>query len=327
MAIDGYADLSIEVGHAYLGELADKPWLPDASAASAAFWIKPIIEALGSRKVSVCLMVDDYFVARGGIDPADAEVKFAEAFERAGLPLDYVAHEADLADVAADVRAMIQPQPRFGELAHEQPSGEMNTLKDSAGRWVSSGWVSNGDPVRKQSVDRGFRIAGAATAAVKEYVRPEHRTSMALEVQIYKSDKNETEWACPFLAACWQLVRLGALRDEDNQLVFPKRLRRLREDTAPFHAHKTLSLIPSSMLRVEHAVRVILSQLDLDERFRKECEGMEKHRRAQALKQARTKGAANSASVAASFDINSLISYMFAPETFHESLIAPERKR
>lgn len=314
-----YAQLSVEVGHVYLGELQD-PSLVGSAAAAAAFWIKPVLDKVGRANASVCLMIDDYFPARGSIDPDEAAALFIAAFEEAGLALDYVAHEADFAVFAEDVRARIQPQPRLGEMSFGEPGGFRNDLKDSSGRWLRSGWISNGDPIRAERGARdGFALFDRAAKTDETLGRPEHRTSMALEVQIYDTPKGDAVvWSCPFLAACWQLVRLGALRDDNNEPRFPERMRQLRDDAPPFHARRTLTLLPPSMLRVEHAVRVILSQLDLDSRFVAEQEGLAKHLAAMARK--RVKSKSGEAPPPRLYDVNEAIAYVFADERFHDAL-------
>jgi len=314
-----YAQLSIEVGHVYLGELED-PTLVAAAASAAAFWIKPVLDKIGRDNASICLMIDDYFPARGAVDPNEAAPLFISAFEEAGLALDYVAHEADFAEFAEDVRTRIQPQPRLGELSFGEPGGFRNDLKDANGRWLRSGWISNGDPIRAERGARdGFSLFDRASTESDAQGRPEHRTSMALEVQIYDSPKgDQVMWSCPFLAACWQLVRLGALRDENNEPRFPARVRQLRDNAPSFHARRTLTLLPPSMLRVEHAVRVILSQLDLDQRFVAEQEGIAKHLAAVSRK--RGKGKPGEAPTHRPYDINESLAYVFADERFHEAL-------
>ena len=85
-------------------------------------------------------------------------------------------------------------------------------------------------------------------------------------------------WSCPFLAAVWQLPRLGLLRHQGRAVAVPvawadewpgdwERLPavvRLSADAPPFFAYRTLSILARRFLPVEHAVRTILSQVAVD---------------------------------------------------------------
>lgn len=86
-------------------------------------------------------------------------------------------------------------------------------------------------------------------------------------------------WSCPFLAAVWQLLRLGLLRDEGRVPLPPVPLEggwpgdwdrlpavvRINPQAAPFSAYTTLSVLSPRFLPVELAVRTILSQVAVDD--------------------------------------------------------------
>lgn len=77
----------------------------------------------------------------------------------------------------------------------------------------------------------------------------------------------------------WQLARLGLLRDEGEAVLVPQphtatgfpdswdelpSLLRLNAGADPFAAYRTCSVLPTRFLPVEHAVRVILDQIEVD---------------------------------------------------------------
>src|SRR5207245_1777943 len=77
------------------------------------------------------------------------------------------------------------------------------------------------------------------------------------------------------LAAAWQLLRLGMVRNNGANVVHPVQhdgqafpstwaelppITTLRANATPFCAHRTFSALPSRFLQVENAVRVILAQ-------------------------------------------------------------------
>ncbi|MFG1921095.1 SCO2525 family SAM-dependent methyltransferase [Cryptosporangium sp. NPDC048952] len=85
-------------------------------------------------------------------------------------------------------------------------------------------------------------------------------------------------WSCPFLAAIWQLLRLGALGDLGAGVGQPidwcgrplprywwelPPVVRLRTDAAPFIADRTLSLLSTAYAGVEEEAQVLLERLAL----------------------------------------------------------------
>jgi hypothetical protein len=96
---------------------------------------------------------------------------------------------------------------------------------------------------------------------------------------LWSEDPRRT-WSCPFLASVWQLARLGLLRHRGEPVLEPRGLRpdqtlpeswnalppllRLNDSAAPFAAYRTTSVLPSRFLPIEHAVRVVLSQVEAD---------------------------------------------------------------
>jgi hypothetical protein len=265
------AHLSVEIAHVYLGELTEKT-ASDAVAA-AIDRVSPVVDRMikdHGRTVSTCILIDDYFESKGPT-PEQAVGIFRNVAARAGFRLDWIAFEADCAVAADYFFDNLYPQPIFGESSHGELYGEPNRLSRSG-----QSWISNGDPTRETKAPRSRRFLGEEAKYLPGKVRPEIATSIALDVEIAKaepqSDDSALLWSCPFLAACWQLIRLGCWREPSGGMLAPKRLLAVSDLPPPFFARRTLSHLPSRYLRVEHAVQVILAQLAIDDRARMEID-------------------------------------------------------
>jgi hypothetical protein len=101
------------------------------------------------------------------------------------------------------------------------------------------------------------------------------RHSIFIDVELWDELDGHRTWSCPMLAAVWQLVRLGVLRDQGRAVVTPQdwtdprfpddwddlpAVIRLNPRAAAFSAYTTLSVLSPRFLPVELAVRTILSQ-------------------------------------------------------------------
>jgi hypothetical protein len=263
------AHMSVEIAHIYLGELTEDT---AGDAVSAAIdRVGPVVDRMTrdhGRTVSTCVLIDDYFESKGPTPEQAVEI-FKNAAARLGFRLDWIAFEADCALAADYFFDKLYPQPRFGESSHGGVHGEPNRLSRSG-----QSWVSNGDPTRQTKAPRSRRFLGEEVKYPAGKVRPEIATSIALDVEIAKagSQGDDLIWSCPFLAACWQLIRLGCWREPSGGMLAPKRLLAVSERPPPFFARRTLSHLPSRYLRVEHAVQVILNQLTIDDRARREID-------------------------------------------------------
>lgn len=263
------AHMSVEIAHVYLGELTEET-AGDALAA-AVDRVGPVIDHMTKsrgRTVSTCILIDDYFESKGPT-PREAVEIFRNAAARLGFRLDWIAFEADCALAADYFFDNLYPQPRFGESSHGGLYGEPNRLSRSGQLWIS-----NGDPTRETKAPRSRRFLGEETKYLPGKVRPEIATSIALDVEIAKAGSQDGDlmWSCPFLAACWQLIRLGCWREPSGGMLAPKRLLAVSDRPPPFFAQRTLSHLPTRYLRVEHAVQVILAQLTIDDRARREID-------------------------------------------------------
>jgi hypothetical protein len=145
---------------------------------------------------------------------------------------------------------------------------------------AQSGWLCNGR--RSSEHEPAQAMRGRTYEPPEEFGRREH--SIFLDVQLWSTQLVDgvtvTRWSCPFLAAVWHLLRLGMLRYHGAAVVDPQQWHgepwprrwhevppvvQLTPDAAPFAAYQTLSMLPKRYLGIEHAVRLVLDHLDLDE--------------------------------------------------------------
>ncbi|WP_084011121.1 SCO2522 family protein [Pseudofrankia sp. DC12] len=262
------AHLSVEVGHFYMDELlngdepirarfaAVRPWL-DAARASVRSTSRP--------RVSTCFLIDDYFYAR--TNPADIMPRLLAAAEASGVTIDYVAreagcYEADNVDLAALTAARLVDEPAPKTNGSRPPTHQ-------------SGWLSNG--ARSSPDDGGQALRSRSWEPPQEFGRRNH--SIFLDVELWR-DERDRLWSCPFLAGIWHLLRLGVLRNFGEPVAQPQlcsptqdwpsawddlpAVMQLREGADPFSAYHVLSILPRSYLPIEHAIQVILGQLDLE---------------------------------------------------------------
>lgn len=293
--------MSIEVGHFFMKTLEEgegpilaqfqrvKPWL-DAARNS--------VDSGGKTpRISTCFLIDDYFQRE--VDPDEPKLRADQLMERilrlseqAGVQIDYVARESAcarrrdgfaIAELVAD-RLLEEPEPGL----------------DTGGRppTKESGWLSNGRPARESTVLNAMQAHD--WGALLEYGRRNH--SIYLDVELWRdgaepgADEEEVLrrrlYSCPFLAAVWQLVRLGLLRDNGEPALavtdfqgewpaewsqFPE-IVKVNPAATSFYAYHSLSIMPQHYLPIETAVRNVIDHflyqrdvaLKLDERARKE---------------------------------------------------------
>ena len=268
------AHLSIELGHLYREDLqpddlnsdnrrlvdhfqAVRPWV-DALRRSTA-------ESLPGRapRVSTCFLVDDYF---GGFSsPAELVPKLVAAAGEAGLVIDYLARESGCAEagglsLAELVEARLVDDPPPGSTGARPPARE-------------TGWLCNGErsPVSVEALSdvHGWR------PPVENGAR---NHSIFVDVELWNVQNGTRVWSCPFLAAVWQLLRLGLLRNMGEPVAAPARrpadlparwtelpvVVQLTPDAAAFSAYRTASVLGARFLPVELAVRTILGQVHVD---------------------------------------------------------------
>jgi hypothetical protein len=190
------------------------------------------------------------------------------AAKREGLEIDYLARESACATAGSVSPASLT----LGSLVTEPVPGT------TGGRppLTETGWLTNGQ--RSPSTARGEAMSRRTPwQPPRESARRRH--SIFVDVELWDERDGHRTWSCPMLAAAWQLMRLGLLRDQGRPVVtpqdwtdpcFPDSLDdlppviRLNSSAAAFAAYTTLSVLSPRFLPVELAVRTILSQFASD---------------------------------------------------------------
>ncbi|MDR7273841.1 SCO2522 family protein [Catenuloplanes atrovinosus] len=262
--------LSIELGHLYMEDFAAGPERLRAQFRRVRPWAEALrrMEADSrpgqATRISTCFLIDDYFAPFGS--PAEVLPALVSAAEESGLRIDYIAREsacaaADGVEVARIVEGRLVADPPRGTNGSRPPTHQ-------------SGWLSNGEPP-----STGVAVSEAMDAhpgwqpprqnAVKNH-------SIYVDVEIWQEHKTGRLWACPFLAAVWQLLRMGLLRDHGEPVWRPEPVTpaelpgtwhempavvQWEPRAAPFAAFRTASVLDTRFIEIEQAVRVILSQV------------------------------------------------------------------
>jgi hypothetical protein len=99
------------------------------------------------------------------------------------------------------------------------------------------------------------------------------------DIQSLDEDSAGREWSCSFLAAVWQLSRLGLLDNASRNYMTPQKwevgnppsrwgdlpsIIQMNHDATPFQAYRTISILDSRYLSVEATVRAILKQVSIE---------------------------------------------------------------
>jgi hypothetical protein len=275
-----YSHLSVELDHLYMEDfLLGKDHLRKRIKQIAP-WYRTAITAFTERhldgnrsapRISTCFLVDDYFSDL--IPPSELIPQLQEAADAENLRIDYLAREsacavADGVELARLVAGRLVSIPVPGTNGSRPPTAE-------------SGWLSNGQ-----------RTPGEPAAALRPRpwqppVEAEAKThSIFLDVELWDERDGKRRWSCPMLAAVWQLLRLGLLRDHGRTVIQPRPLPaelpgewsamppvvQLNPQANHFHGYRTLSLLDDRFLPIEHAVRVILNQVAQDSEVMKRVE-------------------------------------------------------
>lgn len=264
-----YSHLSIELDHLYMEDLQRdqdhlrerlarvRPWFDAAQQSFAARYpgVRP--------RISTCFLIDDYFSDL--IKPAELVDRLRDAAEAAGLRIDYLARESACASTGSTspaelVAARLVPVPTQGATGSRPPVAQ-------------TGWLSNGRPSPAAP-----NLAMRSPAWQPPLEADKRRHSVFVDVELWDEPDGTRVWSCPMLAAVWQLVRLGLLRDQGRALVRPQpppdvlpdtwsampAVTQLNPRATAFHGYRTMSVLEDRFLSVEHAVRVILNQVKQD---------------------------------------------------------------
>jgi len=264
--------VSVEIGHLYMEDFADGEDAVERAFAAAAPWVRAaqIPRAIGCGKktarVSTCFLVDDYFSRFSS--PAAVIPMLQAAAQQEGLEIDYLAREsacagADGISLANLVLGSLVTEPVPGTTGGRPPLTE-------------TGWLTNGQ--RSPSISWGEAMAKRLPwQPPRESARRRH--SIFVDVELWDEHDGCRTWSCPMLAAVWQLMRLGLLRDQGRPVVRPRDwmdprfpdswddlppVTRLNPKATAFAAYTTVSVLSPRFLPVELAVRTILSQFACD---------------------------------------------------------------
>jgi hypothetical protein len=259
--------LSLELGHLYMEDLAAGEAAIRKTFATVAPWATAaqIPRAIGCDKryarVSTCFLIDDYFSRFSS--PADVIPMVLSAAEGEGLQIDYLALESSCAGTPGDGPANLV----LGRLVTEPVPGTTGARPPL----TESGWLTNGQ--RSPSTSRGEAMAKRPVwQPPQESARRRH--SIFVDVELWDEHDGQRTWSCPMLAAVWQLLRLGLVRNQGRPVLMPQDwtgvwpdswqemppITRLNRAAAPFAAYTTLSALSPRFLPIELAVRTILGQ-------------------------------------------------------------------
>jgi hypothetical protein len=263
-----WSHLSVELGHLYLEDFVGGPEVLAGLMRQVAPWAQAagatIIAA--QPRLSTCFLVDDYFSTP--IPPAEAIPMLLAAADSVGLTIDYLVREsacavADGVPLAELVTGRLVPDPPPGW------TGSRPTTQDS-------GWLCNGvRSPRPAEASQAMRVPRPWEPPSENGLK---RHSVFVDVELWSDEADGRLYSCSFLAAIWQLLRLGLLRMRGEAVLVPRRwdgewpdtwsalppVIQLTEQARSFTAYRTFSVLPNSFLHIEHAVRTILSQVAVE---------------------------------------------------------------
>ncbi|MGH3701450.1 MAG: SCO2522 family protein [Pseudonocardiaceae bacterium] len=276
------AHFSIELGHLYMDDFVAGIDL-ERYFAQVAPWVRAArqdcAESLQSRKgkpgqhtreprprISTCFLIDDYFTRFSS--PAEIIPALVSGARAAGLEIDYLARESGCAhaedvDLASLVMGRVVPDPPLSANGSRPHPTEV-------------GWLSNGErSPADDAVREAMETVGTWVPPTQNSAR---RHSIFVDLELWDEKNGHRKWSCHFLAAVWQLLRLGMLRHNGDGVALPQLWKRalpddwddipaviqLNSTAAPFSAYRTFSILSTRFLPIELAVRTILSQVAVD---------------------------------------------------------------
>lgn len=266
-----FSHLSVELGHLYMEDLVRGP-----EALTEHFTrIRPVFDQLRERvatrwgrrpRISTCFLVDDYFSRLRS--PAELIPELLAAAAEAGVGIDYLARESGCAHTGTLSPAEIV----LGRLVSDPAPGTDGTRPPT----LETGWLSNGEREHEEGISE-------AMASLRSWRPPRENSarmhSIYMDVELWHEHTGERIWSCAYLAAVWQLLRLGVLRDQGRPLVRPAvwgdrpypadwsdlpPVIQLAPRAQPFAAYRTHTILDTRFLPTEAAVRMILNQVSLD---------------------------------------------------------------
>lgn len=281
------AHLSIELGHLYSEDFAGGPEQLRRAFALVAPWAEAArrIGAAGAGgkapRVSTCFLVDDYFGTLG--PPAEVVPQLLAAAAESGLEIDYLARESGCVEADGVPLARL-----VAERIVADPPPETTGLRPPV---TETGWLCNGQRSPGGTAAEAMEPVDGWRPPVQNAAR---RHSVFVDVQLWDEHRGRRTWSCAYLAAVWQLLRLGLLRSRGARVAVPQprpgelpeqwdqlpAVVALNPRAAPFCAYRNVSILPGQFLPTEQAVRTLLSQVAVDAdaarqaRERGEAEGL-----------------------------------------------------
>ncbi|MCC5581520.1 MULTISPECIES: SCO2522 family protein [Microtetraspora] len=263
--------VSIELGHLYMEDFQAGPERLREQFRQVAPWAETMRRSWQSRvpggraRVSTCFLIDDYFSRFS--TPAELVPMVLEAAAECDLTIDYLARESACAE-ADGVKLARLVEDRLVT----DPPADTNGARPPV---TETGWLCNG---ARSPHGGAVQAMGSARGWEPPAQNAKRRHSIFVDVELWDTDSRGRTWSCPFLAAVWQLLRLGLIRNEGELPVRPRprgpsfpsdwdelpAIVQLNPAAAPFSAYSTLSVLSSRFLPVELAVRTILSQVFVD---------------------------------------------------------------
>jgi hypothetical protein len=265
--------VSVELGHLYPEDWAGGRRSLATALEDAVPWAraaKDAVRVTGHRpRVSTCFLVDDYFGDLPGPDQLVPDL--LSVATELGITIDYLAREAACAE-ADGPGGRVSPATLLVAQLVEEPPPPGTGERPAA---VESGWLCNGARSPSQQSRQALDTPPAWAPPRQSAAR---RHSIFVDVQLWDDVNGVRTWSCPLLAATWQSLRLGLLRDRGVAPVSPEPapsrwpdnwsrippVVRLQDRADPFSAYTTLSVLSPRFLPVELAVRTILGQVQQD---------------------------------------------------------------
>ncbi|MCX5263403.1 SCO2522 family protein [Streptomyces sp. NBC_00199] len=303
-----FSHLSLELGHLYMEDFAVGAERLRRHFAAVRPWVDAARSTVrtpdGRRpRISSCFLIDDYFSRLS--TPAELIPPLLEAAAAAGLTIDYLARESGCATAEPAHRERGPLAESVLQRLVESPPPDSNGYRPPVSR---TGWLTNGQRTPSRRTSAALDASDVWQPPSENLARGH---SVFLDVELWNGPEDRRTWSCAFLASVWQLARLGLLRHDGEAVLSPvpwdhdafpadwdalPAVLRLNPAAAPFTAYGTCSVLPTRFLPVEHAVRVVLEQVQVE---------------AEALDQIAERSAAEGFSVPAG--IVERTSYVFPP--------------
>jgi hypothetical protein len=257
-----FSDLSIEVGHVEPNSFRRGVAHLENHLRRVTPWLGPARTAWGSAdsgaRTSTCFLVDDYTAPIP--PPSEVIPKLLKAAGQCDIAIDYLVRESAYAGCdALSLARYIESRTADGD--SRAAGGPVRSVAPSA-------WLADGER-RPSPVTADGSVNGDSE-------QTEPSDSIFMDIRLWPGNTSGQGWSCSFLAAVWQLARLGVVNDTSIAYGTPWEKRslsgwnelppviQLNQDAAPFRAYRTVSILESRYLPIEAAVRIILKTISTE---------------------------------------------------------------